>query len=404
MISITFLVACFNFLLALIMLFQNWKLNRNVIYFSFFLMIISFFSVLYDTIINGGSAHLLMLLIGNAGPLVFISGPLFYFFIRGLVEEKNTFSDKDLIHLVPFFLNMVLLIPYFFKPVEYKLTLAQNSLQNLPYYLNIVLVYFPVWFINAFGILSLAFYVVWSMLILNRAYRKRITKLSGAIRKQYVINFLWLNSIAVASLCLVFMHAGLTLYLRYDPDFYNQIDNNALFIALAILNSFFPLLILFNPGILFGLPTNDVLNPIIQSKNSIEGESRYIVLEAADKAKTYTDYFEGLSKEITFYVENERPYLNHDFLIQDLIRRFEIPHHHVQFCLKYYLGMSFKELSNQYRVKYAIELIQASSGKKQEDMLMDVAYTSGFDKLVDFKKAFKEVEKKKLSQWMAENT
>lgn len=404
MISVTFLIACFNFLLALIMLVQNWKLNKNVLYFSFYLMIISFTSVLYDTIINGGSAHLLMLLIGNAGPLFFLIGPLFYFFIRGLVEEHNEFSDKDLIHLVPFFLNMVLLIPYLFKPVHYKLELAENSLQNLAYYMNSKLIYFPIWFNNTIRIFSMTFYIVWSMTILKKAYIKRKTELKGAIRKQYVANYRWLNTIAIASLFLVVMHGGLTLYFRFDPASMPHVENDNLFIISVIANAFFPLLILFNPGILFGLPTNKVMNPIINSFDlTLDSNSKYSVLEAADKVKTYSEYFDGLSDSIISYIESEKPYLNHDFVVRDLSQKFEIPHHHIQFCIKYYVGKSFKELVNEFRIKHAIELLKNSS-KKRADYLVNIGYESGFGSFAEFKRYFRKVQGITLTQWLAENT
>lgn len=405
MISITFLVACFNLFLAFIMLVQNWKLNKNVLSFSFYLMIVSFSSLLYDSIINGGSAHFLMLLIGNAGPLFFLMGPLFYFFVRGLVEDHKGFSDKDLLHLVPFFVNMIVLIPYLFKPVAYKLELAQNSLQNLPYYLNSTLIYFPIWFNNAVRIFSITFYVIWAMVILRRAFKVRIIDLKGPMRKQYTINFLWLNAIAVASLLLVFIHIELTLYFRFDPELIQVTVNDNLLIVSLFTNAFFPLIILLNPGILFGLPTNQVMNPIIRIKELSPDDNNYnySVLEAADREKTYTEYFDGLSKEIIFFIENEKPYLNHDFKIRDLSIKFEVPHHHIQFCLKYYVGMSFKAMVNQYRVKYAIEKVKAST-KKQADFLVNIAYESGFNNLIEFKKAFKKTEKMNLAQWLDENT
>lgn len=403
MISVTFLIACFNSFLALIMLFQNWKLNKNVIYFSFYLMIISFTSVLYDTIINGGSAHLLMLLIGNAGPLFFLIGPLFYFFIRGLVEEHNEFSDKDLIHLIPFFLNMVLLIPYLFKPVEFKLEIAENSLQNLAYYMNSKLIYFPVWFNNTIRIFSMTFYLIWSMMILNRAYKARKGELHGAIKKQYITNYLWLNTIAIVSLLLVVLHGGLTLYFRFDPATSQNLQNDNLFVICIIANAFFPLLILFNPGILFGLPTNKIMNPIINSERHQDNTSgRYSVLEAADEVKTYSEYFDGLSDRIISYIDNEKHYLNNDFVVRDLSREFQIPHHHIQFCLKYYVGKSFNDTINEYRIKHAIELLKSSS-QKQTDYLVNIGYNSGFSSFAQFKKAFRKVQKKQLSQWLAEN-
>ncbi|MPM61147.1 hypothetical protein SDC9_108001 [bioreactor metagenome] len=347
---------------------------------------------------------MLMLLIGNAGPLFFLIGPLFYFFIRGLVEEHNEFSDKDLIHLIPFFLNMVLLIPYLFKPVAYKLELAENSLQNLAYYMNSKLVYFPIWFNNIIRIFSMTFYIIWSMTILRKAYIKRKGELTGAIKKQYLANYRWLNTIAIASLFLVALHGGLTLYFRFDPETTPSIQNDNLFVVSVIANAFFPLLILFNPGILFGLPTNKVMNPIINSADQeLNASTKYSILEAADKAKTYSEYFDGLSDNIISFIENEKPYLNHDFVVRDLSRKFEIPHHHIQFCIKYYVGKSFNEMVNEYRVKYAIELLRTSS-KKQIDYLANVGYDSGFSSFAEFKKAFKKVEKKQLSQWLAENT
>lgn len=404
MISVTFLIACFNLLLALIMLVHNWKLNKNIMYFSFYLIIVSFSSILYDSIINGGSAHLLMLLIGNAGPLFFLMGPLFYFFVRGLVEDHKGFSDKDLLHLVPFFLNMIVLIPYLFKPVEYKLQLAQNSLHNLPFYLNSVLIYFPIWFSNTVRIFSITFYIIWAMVILRRAFKDRIGDLKGVVRKHYSENFWWLNTIAVASLILVFIHIELTLYFRFNPQSTQVMVNDNLLIVSLFANAFFPLIILLNPGILFGLPTNQVMNPIIRIKQLNPDENyNYSVLEAADKAKTYTEYFDGLSHEIISFIENEKPYLNHDFEIRDLSIKFEVPHHHIQFCLKYYVGMSFKELVYQCRVKYAIDMINVSS-KKQSDFLVSIAYESGFNNLVELKKAFKKTEKMKLTQWLDENT
>ena len=369
-------------------------------------MIISFTSILYDTIINGGSAHLLMLMIGNAGPLFFLIGPLFYFFIRGLVKEHNDYTDKDLIHLMPFFLNMLILIPYLFKSVEFKLAIAENSLQNLSYYMNTILVIFPTWFSNLVRTASMIFYIVWAMIILRQAYQERINKISGAIKKQYISNYKWLNLIAIASLILVMMHIGLTLYTRIDTDlvFVGKLDDDYLFIISGICNSLFPLLILFNPGILFGLPTNQVLNPIIKTKKLDPSVHHgYGTLEAADKVNTYNEYFDGLSESIMAYFEKNKPFLDHDFTSNDLSNTFEVPQHHIHFCIKYYVGKSFNEMIAEFRIKHAIELLK-SKKTFNIDTMQSVGHDSGFNSYADFVKNFKKVEGKKLDQWLSENT
>lgn len=406
MISITFLVASFNAFLAIVMLISNWKLNKNILSFSLFLLIISFTSIFYDTIINGGSAKLLMLMIGYSGPLFFMTGPLFYFFVRGLIDEHHKFTDKDLIHLVPFFLNLIIMMPYLFKPVEYKLDLAERSLQNLSFYMNSSIVYLPIWFNTLIRIASMLFYILWSIIIIHRTYLKKINGLSGAIKKQYVSNFRWLNLIAFTSLLLVLMHLGLTLYFRFDPgvDFVNSMDDDHLFYLSVIFNSIFPLIILFNPGILFGFPSNRVLNPImIDNPVSSEGNYSYSVLEAADKAKTYNDYFDGLSKRLMQFVQETKPYLDHDFNAEKLSDVLEVPLHHIHFVVKYYYGSTCKKMLTEMRYQHAMNLIR-NSAKKDDGVIRSIVYDSGFDNFRDFKKAFRKNEKQKFDHWLNANT
>lgn len=407
MISITYLVAAFNAFLAIVMLIYNWKLNKNILSFSLYLLIISFTSILYDTIINGGSAQLLMMLIGIAGPLFFMIGPLFYFFIRGLVDEEYEFSDKDLIHLMPFLLNMIIIMPYLFKPVELKMEIAENSLQNLPYYMNTTLVFTPNWINALVRIMFMFFYIIWSMIILRRSYLKKLDVLKGGIKKQYISNYRWLSLISFASLFLVILHFSLTMYYRFDPnmDFLNNMEEDNLFVISVIFNSLFPLIILFNPGILFGFPTNRVLNPIM--KNSVvddsEGDFSYSVLEAADKAKTYNDYFDALSKRILKYVEETKPYLDHDFNAEKLSNILEVPLHHVHFCVKYYFGKTCRKMIQEMRIKHAVELIQQSNSR-DEETIKNIVFDSGFDSFSKFKKAFRKNMHLKFDQWLIETT
>lgn len=406
MISITYLVASFNAFLAIVMLISNWKLNKHILSFSLYLLVISFTSVLYDTIINGGSAQLLMLLVGYSGPLFFLVGPLFYFFIRGLVNEHHEFTDKDLIHLVPFFLNLIVMMPYLFKPVEFKLDMAERSLQNLSFYMNSKLVFLPVWFNTLIRIASMMFYILWSIVVLHRAYRGKIKVLEGALRKHYVSNYRWLNLISIASLLLVFMHLGLTMYFRFDPemDFISRMENDNLFLVSVIINSIFPLIILFNPGILFGFPTSQVLNPMMKELLvNAEGKYSYSVLEAADKAKTYNDYFDGLSKRLLQYVEETQPYLDHDFNAEKLSDKLEVPLHHIHFCVKYYYGSTCKQMIALMRYKHAMNLI-GKSAKKDNETIRNLVYDSGFDHFGHFKRVFRKNEKQKFDQWLKENT
>lgn len=404
MFSVTFFVAFFNVVLAIVMLLYNWKLNRNILFFSLYLLIVAFTSVLYDTIINGGSAHLLMIMIGNAGPLFFLCGPLFYFFIRGLTDEKKTFSDKDLLHFVPFFLNMIFLIPYLFKPVDYKLDIASHSLQNLSYYMNSKLIFFPIWFSNSVRILSIMTYLIWSASLLRKAYKKNKAHYSAPVGRQYRSNYIWLNMIVLVSLILLIMHMGLTLYFRYDAADMGKLKDDNLFVYSLIFNALFPLIILFNPGILFGFPVNNALNPMIKGKTINPGDNYgHNVLVAADQAKTYSDYFEGLADKINAFILNARPYLNPEFKEEDLSEVFEIPLHHIHFCIKYYVTRNFKKMINGYRIRHAMELLR-NSLDYDEETIKNIGYESGFTTYKSFKRSFRNESGQLPDQWIVENT
>lgn len=400
MISITFLVSCFNALLAIVMLIYNWRLNKNILFFSLYLIIISFTSILYDQIINGGSAQLVMILIGNAGPLFFLMGPLFYFFIRGLAMEQKQFSDKDLLHFLPFFLNMIVMVPYMFESIEFKMQLAQNSLQNLSFYMNSKLAVFPIWISNTIRISAIVVYIVWSIVLLNRGYRKKKKRLKPEVLRYYLRNVFWLNTIAGFSLLFVLLHLGLTMYFRIDPQDMNLYENDNLFVLSTIVNILFPILILLNPGILFGLPTGRTLSPKVDvSEFKVDqgkkGETSKL------KKPAYGDYFQELTQAIIAYYEQQQPYLDTDFNVHELAGKLNVPLHHIQFCMQNFMGKSFERYTNEFRVNKAKQLLSKALPEDLETMV-NIRFESGFDTHAKFERAFKDITGYTLSQWVIE--
>lgn len=402
MISIAFLVASFNVFLALVMLAFNLKLNKNIIFFSLYIIIAAMTSVLFDIIINGGSTRLLMILLGNSGPLLFLSGPLLYFFIRGLVYEDKQFSDKDLLHLIPFFLNMVLLIPYLFKPLEFKLAIAEASVGNFYAYLHQKLIFFPVWQTGIIRILSMIFYIIISMLILYRGYKAKKSDPDQHAMKVYISNYWWLNLIAVISLILVGISLFGMILVKVFPEHYYQINPGFSFGITVFLHMLLSLIILINPRILYGLPTRDKINPIISNFQTVKvNQMKHSVLMAADKARTYTEYFEGLSDKILAFIENAKPYLNTDFTSNDLSEVFEVPQHHIQFCIKYYIRKDFNKMINEYRIRFALNAFR-NALELDEENIRNIVFESGFKSYRKFRKCFENYMGLTPEEWIKE--
>jgi AraC-like DNA-binding protein len=384
------------------MLLYNWRLNKNIIFFSLYIIIAALTSILFDIVINGGSTRLLMILMGNSGPMLFLSGPLLYFFIRGLVYEDKQFTDKDLLHLIPFFLNMVLLIPYLFKPVEYKLAVAEASINNFYGYLHQKLIFFPAWLTGIVRIISMIAYIIISMKILYKGYKSKKEDPDKYAVKVYISNFRWLNLIAIISLILVFISFYGLVLVKLFPEKYYLMNPGVAFNFSVFLHMLMSLIILMNPRILYGLPTRDKLDPLLSNFNMTKpNQMKHSVLMAADKARTYTEYFEGLSEKILAFVENARPYLNPDFSSNDLSEVFEVPQHHIQFCIRYYIRKDFKKMICEYRIRYALNAFR-NALELDDESIRNIVYESGYKSYKRFSKCFVNYMGLTPEEWIKE--
>jgi AraC-like DNA-binding protein len=402
MVSIAFLIACFNIFLAVLMLIYNWKLNKNILFFSIFMIIVAFQSILFDIVINGGSARLLMLLNSNSGPMLFLAGPMLYLFIRGLVYDENQFRDKDLLHLIPFFVNMVLLIPYLFKPIEYKLEIANAAIQNIDAYMHQRLIFIPAWMGGVLRVLSIIAYIFASLRIIYSVFRNKKQFSDKNTIRAFTSNFRWLNLIAIVSLILTVVPLCSIILYKIIPDFRNSFDTNLFFNITVLLHAILSLIILMNPRILYGLPTKDKLRPLLERGNANGKQVSHSMLVAADEAKTYSDYFDGLSEKIIAFIENGRPYLNPDFKANDLIKVFEVPPHHIQFCIRYYIQKDFKKLMNEYRIKYILSAFRSAVDTEPETLRMIIS-EAGFKTNYDYRRSFIKYLGQTPEDWIKSN-
>ncbi|GAB1415188.1 hypothetical protein MASR2M117_05940 [Paludibacter sp.] len=343
---------------------------------------------------------------GASGPIFFLCGPLFYFFIRGVVDEKYEFSDRDLIHLLPFLINLIILLPYLFQPYDIKLSLAENSLGNLHFFMNTVFVFSPTWINTQFRIFVIIAYAIWSLIIIRRSYKRKISNFQGVFRKKYISNYRWLTAITYSFIVLNILHFGLTLYFRPDTNrgYMLNIQQDHLFLISTVFNSIAPLIILFNPGILFGSPINRMMNPLMKDQlTKTKSNASYSIKEAVDEAQTYNVYFDEISVVLMKYINEKKPYLEQGYNAERLSEDTEIPLHHIHFCVKYCFGSTCKKMMSELRVKHIKEKIEFL-GVNNLETIKGIVQDSGFGDYKSFLKAFRQLEAKNFDQWLDENT
>lgn len=93
----------------------------------------------------------------------------------------------------------------------------------------------------------------------------------------------------------------------------------------------------------------------------------------------------ALFNDVVRIMETKKPYLQDDFVVDDLSRMTRTNRLYLSKAINFHSGRNFNQLVNYYRVKYAMDLIRKDPGLR----MVEVAQMSGFHTVVSFNMAFK---------------
>ena len=151
--------------------------------------------------------------------------------------------------------------------------------------------------------------------------------------------------------------------------------------------SFFliPVIILFFPVVLYGLPIVDRDKIALYiPKNKI---ARKTNLEQSDKFENLE--MEELTQAMQNYLKTEKPFVDPKFSLDDLAKQLDVPKHHLYYCLNSILNIKFTTLRTQMRVEYAKELLL--NGNLESVSMEGIWTKTGFSSRTNFFVTFKEV-------------
>ena len=397
--SFTTLIFSFSILLIIISIIisiYNWKLNRNILFFSAFLTIQAIATLSYCLFNFGGSVFLYAILLNNTAPFYFTLGPLLYLFVRGLVNDKQSFRKIDLLHFIPFLLHLFAIIPYLLTPFAYKLQIANNLMQQYEHYkaYNFMLFY-PHAINNIARSMQYAIYIVVSFILVIKAYSQIKQKASTLIH-QYKYMYRFLTTLIITLLILAVLNLILSILFETTTNLTTIISTskNTIYIALSIY-TLIPIYILFNPRILYGMPKFVEQNPALIVQNKILKQN-YEPKFKIDIIEDSVEY--RLSKDIMHYLEVEKPYLKIDFSIHDICIHFNSPQHHIQYCFSNIMNKNFRQVKSEFRVKYAIKLLESDVANNIS--MEGIGRQAGFASNSNFYSCFKDVTGFTPNQWL----
>lgn len=314
-----------------------------------------------------GTHKLFPFLIGVPQTVVFLFGPLFYYYVNSLTLKNFSVSKKQLLHLIPFFAFVIYRIPFYLLSNEQKLAMVgTSSLRNEELAVLIV------------QCIHLFFYLHLTIKNLQK-YLSAIKTTMSSLEK---INLNWIRT-GIHAFIVIFVlmfilsslyFAGIDLYEYYS-------------VVIPILVS----VTILTMGYL-GFKQPIIFPPEIQELKFKKYERSSLTIDKADLHL----------QELLAVMRDKKPYLDNELTLTKLSEMLSIPQHHLSQVLNEKLNQNFFDFVNNYRIQEAKKLLVSPEGGMLT--ILAIAEEVGFNSKSAFNNAFKKVTNTTPSEFRKNNS
>lgn len=376
--------ALLSLFISLILVFFNWKENKNTIYLGVFLFIISIYSLTHYFSVFGDSAFWLAIFYGHFSPFMLLAGPLLYFYVRGIIRDTYILKPMDFLHFIPAIIVFIGNIPYYFTPFSVKIDLAQRILDDMNQ-LKVVGVNF-IFPISVNYIMRVSSLMIYTLISYYRVWKYRPDVKKSIPTQQYLLTYRWLNMFFITLIILLVAFALITVdFIQKTPkETYGALDlvhnlGGIMFLLLSVS-------LLIFPQILYGFPVYQEIPELRKTKTSAFVNPKISEVTKDEEGEDEENPFIELRDQINAYLADEKPYLNPDFSISDMAAALKVPQHHISYCLRVLFKQSFPKLKTMLRIQYAQELM--SSSEFEHLSIEGIGQMAGFSSRSSFYSAF----------------
>ncbi|MDA3865845.1 MAG: helix-turn-helix domain-containing protein [Salinivirgaceae bacterium] len=303
-------------------------------------------------------------------PLIFLHGPLLWFYIKSLTTKKFSIKPIHLLHLLPFItaLTNMYFFSYRLSAAERINSFASEEFRNSPAYPAVI---------AGIALFSQG-YFIWG-LVLIRNYRKRIKQFFSAVENK---DLKWLKFILVSAIFTYALNSTIFIAdFTFDLFSYQSMQLSTFIIgALYILAMGF-----------YGVQQTDVFR-------SIPSEIKLSKTPARQEINNLNSGDEKFIRQLINYFESEKPYLSPDINISALSKQLDVAPEYLSGILNHQLSKSFFDFINQYRVEEFKQ--QCRLPKNKNLSIIGIAYNSGFNSKATFNRVFKNQTGSTPSAWL----
>lgn len=309
-------------------------------------------------------------------PWIYLVGPLFYLYIRNILEGSSKLKKIDFLHFLPAILHFLELIPFYLLPLEEKRLVVEMIAKD-----------FNDLFFKGSGIIPIQFhYTLRNIQSLIYIFLIGFL-LKDVILKKRKVNS-WVKVVALAYVLIVILFVGLYVIgvARFDP--------NLKQLGILLVVNIYGLIVIS----VFGFQIITRPNAFKQQKYKISRDEKSYLLDSSDGSDYYQilveKYTEARLEEITSelikIVSNPIFFTNPAIKIVDIANDLGYPSRAINTLLLNRIGMRFQDLLNKYRVDYVKQLIQ--EGRHETHTIESLGMESGFSSRSSFFRIFKDLE------------
>ena len=378
-------ISILTLFLTVILTYSNYSINKNSLYLSSLLVLLSISGLLHYFIIFSNSAIGIAIVYTHFMPLLYLQGPLLYFYVSGTLKDRFEFGWKKLIHFLPFLIAFISVFDYYFKPWSFKIELANKIIASPHVLYTIKNFHIGNQFINlpARTILLIIYGSISIVLLLKYTINNKIYKNQTLIQSKTItwLYFITINVVisGISYLLMILKFMNERMHTR------SEINEMSLNYISAFSFFLIPVFILFFPVVLYCLLIVDRDKIALYiPKNKIGRKTK---LKKSDKFENLE--MEELTEAMQNYLKTERPFIDPNFSLDDLAKQLDVPKHHLYYCLNSVLDIKFTTLRKQLRVEYAKELLLSDSLKSLS--MEGIWPKTGFSSRTNFFVTFKEV-------------
>ncbi|MEO9802503.1 MAG: helix-turn-helix domain-containing protein [Reichenbachiella sp.] len=300
-------------------------------------------------------------LIATSYPFLFLMGPFYFFYVKKLTVKDFIIQKKQLLHLLPAVICLLLLTPFYLTTPESKMDFLKTEVGGSEDHIEIP---WGQYLFMASHFIQTFIYLLFSKRLLNKqetAYKANLSDnslINFSILRQMTSVFFWF----LVGCLLVLALLPVIKQYRVEMDY-------VLVLTLSVLIHTTGYIALKQP-LFFGY-----------------------LLEPEDKEK-YASYklteaqSEELYKKIVDKIEHEQLYLISDYKIADLATALEVPIHYLSQVINETTDKNFFEFINSFRVNKARKLLAENGNSYLK--IMTVAFDSGFNNKSTFNRIFKK--------------